>query len=101
MMKKGFNSMVKVSVCALFAMSLCFVHSCKKSPSAGWVPIDIKLPKPMFVGTPQDTRVPNLEKPLGKARPPFLAPAGTCQSSASSKCSPTETRKPLTAAMLS
>jgi hypothetical protein len=41
------------------------------------VPIDIKLPKPMFVGTPQDTKVPNLEKPLGKARPPFLAPEGT------------------------
>jgi hypothetical protein len=41
------------------------------------VPIEIELPKPMFVGTPQDIRVPNLEKPLGKPRPPFLAPAGT------------------------
>jgi len=40
-------------------------------------PIEIKLPKPMFVGTPQNLKVPNLEKPLGKARPPFLAPAGT------------------------
>jgi hypothetical protein len=45
--------------------------------AAGLVPIDIKLPKPMFVGTPQDTKVENLEKPLGKARPPFLAPEGT------------------------
>jgi hypothetical protein len=41
------------------------------------VPIDIKLPKPMFVGTPTNIAVPNLEKPLGKQRPPFLAPAGT------------------------
>jgi len=41
------------------------------------VAVDIKLPKPMFVGTPQDTRVPNLEKPSGKPRPPFLAPPGT------------------------
>lgn len=41
------------------------------------VPLDIKLPKPMFVGTPQNIRVPYLEKPLGKPRPPFLAPAGT------------------------
>jgi hypothetical protein len=41
------------------------------------VPIEIKLPKPMFVGTPQDVRVPNLQKPLGKSRPPFLAPIGT------------------------
>lgn len=40
-------------------------------------PIDIALPKPMFVGTPTDTRVENLKKPLGKPRPPFLAPVGT------------------------
>jgi hypothetical protein len=42
--------------------------------SAKLVPINIELPKPMFVGTPQDTKVDNLEKPLGKPRPPFLAP---------------------------
>ena len=41
------------------------------------VPLEIELPKPMFVGTPQDTRVPNLRKPTGKPRPPFLAPVGT------------------------
>ena len=40
------------------------------------VPLDIKLPRPMFVGTPQNMRVPNLEKPLGKPRPPFMAPVG-------------------------
>jgi hypothetical protein len=43
----------------------------------GLVPIDIKLPKPMFIGTPQNIEVSNLEKPLGKPRPPFLAPVGT------------------------
>ncbi len=41
------------------------------------VPIKLELPKPMFVGTPQPARVENLEKPLGKPRPPFLAPVGT------------------------
>ncbi len=40
-------------------------------------PINIELPKPMFVGTPQNLNLPNLEKPLGKPRPPFLAPVGT------------------------
>ncbi|MFC1561547.1 hypothetical protein ACFL4Q_00955 [candidate division KSB1 bacterium] len=40
-------------------------------------PINIKLPKPMFIGTPQNFRVSNLEKPLGRPRPPFLAPEGT------------------------
>jgi len=41
------------------------------------VPLDIKTPGPMFVGTPQDKRVPYLEKPLGRLRDPFYAPAGT------------------------
>jgi hypothetical protein len=49
----------------------------KNTAPAEMVPIEIKLPKPMFVGTPQSTKVANLEKPLGKPRPPFLAPAGT------------------------
>ncbi len=43
----------------------------------GLAPIEINLPKPMFIGTPQNMQVPNLEKPLGKPRPPFLAPVGT------------------------
>ncbi|MEN8192285.1 MAG: hypothetical protein ABFS12_05680 [Bacteroidota bacterium] len=41
------------------------------------VPIKIELPKPMFVGTPTNMAIEKLEKPLGKPRPPFLAPAGT------------------------
>lgn len=40
------------------------------------VPIKLDLPKPMFVGTPTNLSVPNLEKPLGKPRPPFYAPKG-------------------------
>ncbi len=49
----------------------------KKQTDQKLVPIEIKLPKPMFIGTPQNLNVPNLEKPLGKPRPPFLAPVGT------------------------
>ncbi len=42
------------------------------------VPLGIKLPKAMFKGTPPNIQgVTNLEKPLGKQRPPFYAPAGT------------------------
>ena len=40
-------------------------------------PIPIALPKPLYEGTPRNLRIPNLEKPLGNPRPPFLAPAGT------------------------
>lgn len=41
-------------------------------------PIPLTLPKPQFVGTPENIAgVKNLEKPLGAPRPPFLAPEGT------------------------
>ena len=49
----------------------------KHSTLGKLVPIEIDLPRPMFIGTPQNMKVPNLEKPLGKPRPPFLAPDGT------------------------
>ncbi|NIP24458.1 MAG: hypothetical protein GWN67_06470 [Phycisphaerae bacterium] len=47
------------------------------TPKIELAPLQIKLPKPMFVGTPLDQKVPYLEKPLGKPRPPFYAPVGT------------------------
>jgi hypothetical protein len=46
------------------------------SKAKGLVPIPIQLPKPMFEGTPQNMKVDNLQKPLGRPRDPFLAPAG-------------------------
>jgi len=42
-----------------------------------WVPLEIELPKAMFIGTPKDISTPNLEKVTGKKRKPFLAPPGT------------------------
>jgi hypothetical protein len=51
-----------------------------QAPAAGdgtLVPIPIQLPKPMFEGTPQNVKgIANLQKPLGRPRDPFLAPAG-------------------------
>ena len=41
------------------------------------VPLDINLPKPMFISWPRYKDVPNLEKPFGKPRLPFMVPAGT------------------------
>jgi len=44
---------------------------------AGYEPLPLVLPRPMFVGTPTNIQgVTNLRKPRGKARPPFYAPAG-------------------------
>lgn len=45
--------------------------------AAKLVPLVIELPKAMFTGTPENINVPNLEKPLGRPRPPFLVPEGT------------------------
>ena len=44
--------------------------------AAEMVAIPLELPKPSFKGTPTNIEVEKLEKPLGHARPPFLAPAG-------------------------
>lgn len=44
---------------------------------ANLVPIDLELPAPAFKGTPVPQKEPNVEKPAGKPRPPFLAPEGT------------------------
>lgn len=102
MTNRFFNLAVKSSIVVLLVFGL-FICSCKKSsePAASeetqqqetkstekqvdkvkeagpkLVPVDIKLPKPMFVGTPQDTRVENLEKPRTGLRPAFYAPEGT------------------------
>lgn len=102
MYKKSKSQIAVVCLCGLAAILL--VPSCKKSSpqeppentekqttvkannkssvetatsDTGMVPLPIELPKPMFVGTPQNILVPNLEKPLGKPRPPFYAPVGT------------------------
>ncbi len=46
------------------------------APGVGQVPIRIQLPKPLFMGTPKNLRVANLEPPRTKPRPPILAPTG-------------------------
>ena len=82
-------------VCLVFLVSF-FLSSCSNEPgedeaaevdlakgtaaevadaainSAVMEPIDLVLPKPMFVGTPGNLNVPNLEKPLDKPRPAFM-----------------------------
>lgn len=39
--------------------------------------LKLKLPKPMFVGTPTNIKSANLEVVTGKSRGPFMVPAGT------------------------
>jgi hypothetical protein len=39
--------------------------------------LELKLPKPLFVGTPKNIKSTNLEKPLPGKRPIYQVPAGT------------------------
>ena len=41
------------------------------------VELKLKLPKPMFIGTPTNIKSPNLEVVTGKSRGPFMVPVGT------------------------
>jgi hypothetical protein len=56
---------------------LCLLASMAVAETPAVQPLSIVLPKPMFEGTPENLKVPHLEKPSGKPRPPFLAPTGT------------------------
>jgi hypothetical protein len=65
---------------ALAALALLLVPASVSAqpPAAGGeklVPVPFVLPQPVFEGTPQNLKVPNLEKARYKARDPFLAPA--------------------------
>jgi hypothetical protein len=68
-----------LSICTagFFMAGITLAQQPVQTDDASLITLDIKLPKPVFIGTPQNMQVPNLEKPLGKPRPPFLAPAGT------------------------
>jgi hypothetical protein len=47
--------------------------------------LKLKLPKPMFIGTPTNIRSANLETVTGKSRGPFYVPKGTVLLSAKKK----------------
>ncbi len=49
------------------------------------VPLKIKLPPPLFVGTPVPINVPNLEPPMKGKRPDLMVPEGTINLSARKK----------------
>lgn len=52
---------------------------------AGQEELKLKLPKPMFIGTPTNLRSANLEAVTGKPRGPFYVPKGTVLLSAKKK----------------
>jgi hypothetical protein len=63
-----------LAVSLLFALALAPLGA---QPAPGKEELRLKLPKPMFIGTPTNLRSPNLEKITGKPRAPFYVPKGT------------------------
>ena len=66
----------------LFALALAPLGA---QPGPDKEELKLKLPKPMFIGTPTNLRSPNLEVITGKSRGPFYVPKGTVLLSAKKK----------------
>lgn len=67
----------KTIIIAFFAVVIVAAIVIHNKGKSKLVPLDIKLPQAMFVGTEKPIRVSNLKKFSTEDRPPFLAPVGT------------------------
>ena len=77
----------------LLAVSLVLIAtlvSVRAQPAAGKEELKLKLPKPMFIGTPTNLKSPNLEVITGKSRAPFYVPKGTVLLSGKKKVTSSE-----------
>lgn len=73
-----------VAITLALAFLACAVTAQAAEPKQ--VPLEIKLPKPLFQGTPKNIKpAPTLEKYSEKPRPPFMAPEGVVLLSAKKK----------------
>lgn len=71
-----------VAITLLLALSLAPLGA---QPDPTKEELKLKLPKPMFIGTPTNLRSANLETVTGKPRGPFYVPKGTVLVSAKKK----------------
>ena len=69
------------TLAATLLFSLALAPLAAQAP-AGKEELKLKLPKPMFIGTPTNLRSANLEAVTGKPRGPFYVPKGTALLSA-------------------
>ena len=68
--------MKKVWVSALLSI-VCACAWAEEKDLSPKVPLELALPKALFVGTPKTLKTPNLEEPRKGPRPEFLVPKGT------------------------
>ena len=67
---------ISIIILAVLAAAVAAIGIHHKTKSK-LVPLGIKLPRPMFIGTEKPIRVSNLKKLSTEDRPPFLVPVGT------------------------
>ena len=65
-----------LSCSVLLALALAPIGA-QSGPAPDKEELKLKLPKPMFIGTPTNLKSANLEKITGKPRAPFYVPKGT------------------------
>lgn len=66
------------AVLLALAVSVTSLRAAEPASGEQLVPVEIKLPRPLFVGTPKNIKASaTMEKYNEKPRAPFLAPAGT------------------------
>jgi hypothetical protein len=73
----------------LFALALAPLGA---QPDPSKEELKLKLPKPMFIGTPTNIRSANLETVTGKSRAPFYVPKGTVLLSTKKKVTSSDTQ---------
>ena len=72
-MSRKTGLLLAVTLSIIFATAM----SVRAAEGEKLVPLDVKLPKPMFIGTPKNIKAsPTLEKYSEKPRPAFQVPAG-------------------------
>jgi hypothetical protein len=74
MIKRIFMMLMSLLLLVLF---VCDIGMAFRNNGQEKVVLELKLPKPMFVGTPRNIRSANLERITGKKRGPFYVPPGT------------------------
>jgi len=68
---------VKIHAAVVTVLAVAMLAPLQAGQGSGKEELKLKLPKPMFVGTPTNLKSPNLEVVTGKSRGPFMVPAGT------------------------
>jgi hypothetical protein len=86
-----FGSAIVGLILALFCAALTGPATAAEG-GAKLVPLEIKLPRPLFQGTPKHIKAaPTLEKYSEKPRPPFMAPEGTTNLALNKKVTSSDT----------